>query len=147
MVAGANLKVKTVREVVLDYVDADHRASQAQLRKYRSQVRDHFGDALGHTPVDRVDADAVQAWVGRMRAKRPGKSNPRPRTTPVHPVRAARPLIVDQQRLLSPKTIRNLHGLLSASMEWAVPRGLRTDNPCKGFSLPWVEEVGDDMAY
>lgn len=53
--------------------------------------------------------------------------------------------MVDQDRLLSPKTIRNLHGLLSASLEWAVQRSLRADNPCKGVSLPRVEEVGDDM--
>ena len=144
-VAGANLAVKTVREVMLAYIDANHRASEAQLRKYRNQVRDHFDDTLGHTPVNRVDSDAVQAWVGRMRNKQAGKSNPRPRTTPVHPVRAARSPVVDQERLLSPKTIRNVHGLLSASMEWAVQRGLRVDNPCKGVSLPRVEEVGDEM--
>ena len=30
-------------------------------------------------------------------------------------------------------------------MEWAVQRSLRADNPCKGVSLPRVEEVGDDM--
>ncbi|ACV79113.1 tyrosine-type recombinase/integrase [Nakamurella multipartita] len=144
-VAGANLAIKTVREVMLAYIEANHRAAESQLRKYRNQVRDHFDDTLGHTPIDRVDADAVQAWVARMRTKQVGKSNSRARGTPVHPVRAARPPVVDQARLLSPKTIRNLHGLLSASMEWAVQRGLRADNPCRGVSLPRVEEVGDEM--
>lgn len=62
-VAGANPSVKAVREVMLAYIDANHRASLAQLRKYRNQVRDHFDDTLGHTPIDRVDADTVQAWV------------------------------------------------------------------------------------
>jgi hypothetical protein len=54
-----------------------HRMAADRL-KYRNQVRDHFDDTLGHTPVDRVDADAVQAWVGRMRSKQVGRSNARP---------------------------------------------------------------------
>ncbi|WP_395728866.1 tyrosine-type recombinase/integrase [Nakamurella sp.] len=144
-VGGANMAIKTVREVMLAYIEANHRAAPAQLRKYRNQVRDHFDDTLGHTPIDRVDADAIQGWVGRMRAKQVGHANSQPRKTHVHPVRAGRSRVVDQDRLLSPKTIRNIHGLLSASMEWAVQRSLRADNPCKGVSLPRVEEVGDEM--
>ena len=144
-VAASNTAVQTVREVMLAYVDANHRASPAQLRKYRNQIRDHFDEQLGHTPVDRVDTDVVQAWVGRMRTKRAGAANTRTRRSKVHPVRAARTPIVDPERHLSPKTIRNLHGLLSASLDWAAQRGLRTDNPCKGVSLPRVESVGDEM--
>lgn len=91
---------------MLAYFDANHRASESQLGKYRNQVRDHFDDTSGHPPIDHVDADAVQARVARMGTKQVGKFNSRARSTPVHPVRAARSPVVDQARVLSPKTIR-----------------------------------------
>lgn len=140
-VGGAKMAVMTVRQVMLSYVDANPRAAAAQRAKYRNQIRDHFDDALGHTPIN--DVDVVLAWVGRMLGKQQGKANPRVRATPVRPIRAKTAPV--QVHSLAPKTIRNLHGLLSASMEWAVQRHLRADNPGKGVLLPKIETVGDEI--
>lgn len=122
-VAAPTPPVQDVREMMLAYVDANHRTSPAQLRKYRNQIRDHFDDELGHTPIDRLDTDTVHDWVARLRTKPIGAANNRPRRTNVHPARAARTPIVDPDRHLSPKTIRKLHGLLSASMAAAAHHG------------------------
>lgn len=37
---------------------------------------------------------------------------------------------------LAPKTIKNVHGLISASFNTLVKEKQRADNPCKGVSLP-----------
>jgi integrase len=49
-----------------------------------------------------------------------------------------------QARDLSPKTIANKHGLLSATFETCIRRGLIERNPCKGVRLPKKVRVGDD---
>jgi integrase len=49
-----------------------------------------------------------------------------------------------QGRDLSPKTIANKHGLLSATFETCIRRGLIERNPCKGVRLPKKVRVGDD---
>ena len=44
----------------------------------------------------------------------------------------------------APKTISNYHGLLSAIMEYAIERGLRTSNPCRGARLPQPAGIDDE---
>ena len=46
---------------------------------------------------------------------------------------------------LSPKTIANVHGLLSAAMTTAVRLGYRADNPCVGVELPKSVATRDEM--
>ncbi len=46
---------------------------------------------------------------------------------------------------LSPKTIANVHGLLSAAMSTAMKLGYRTDNPCVGVELPKSVSTRDEM--
>jgi integrase len=45
---------------------------------------------------------------------------------------------------VSPKTIRNYHGLLFSLMEYAIERKLREDNPCRGTRLPDPEGIDDE---
>lgn len=45
----------------------------------------------------------------------------------------------------SPKTIANVHGLLSAAMTTAVRLGYRADNPCVGVELPKSVATRDEM--
>ncbi|MBU5422907.1 site-specific integrase [Cellulomonas hominis] len=49
------------------------------------------------------------------------------------------------ERGLSPKSIANVHGLLSAAMTTAVPLGYRADNPCVGVELPKSVATRDEM--
>jgi integrase len=46
---------------------------------------------------------------------------------------------------LAPKTIANVHGLLSAAMTTAVRLGYRADNPCVGVVLPKSVATRDEM--
>ena len=59
-----------------------------QLVRYRQQVRDHLSGPIGVTPVDNLDMRVISGWIQHM-----------------------------QRRGLSAKTIKNVHGLLSAAKE------------------------------
>lgn len=48
---------------------------------------------------------------------------------------------------LSPKTIHNLHGLLSAAMKTAIQLGYRQDSPCEGVALPKSTATDDTMMF
>src|SRR5690349_17943538 len=118
-VGGANLAIKTVREVILASIEANHRgaprscASTVTRSGITSTIRWAIRRSTASVPKRcraGLHACAPSAWPCQLAspedscASRPGLGD--------H--------VVDQDRLLSPKTIRNLHGLLSASMEWAV---------------------------
>lgn len=104
-VAGANLAVRTVREVKHEYIDANHRASELSCA---SAVRDHFDDPLGHTrSTGSTPKPSRHGWPA-CEPKWAGTSNTRTRQTTVNPIRAARTPIVRPEPHLSPKSIRNL---------------------------------------
>jgi integrase len=48
---------------------------------------------------------------------------------------------------MSPKTIRNVHGLMSAAMETAARLHYRGDNPCRGMDLPSTEHHEDKEQF
>jgi integrase len=75
-----------------------------QLVRYRNQVRDHLSGPIGVTPVDTLDKRAMSGWIQEI-----------------------------QRKGSSAKTIKNVHGLLSAAMKAAAMLGYREDNPCRVF--------------
>ncbi|MDX3360593.1 MULTISPECIES: tyrosine-type recombinase/integrase [Streptomyces] len=91
-----------------------------------------FADCDVRSP-EHFSQDTVQAWVRRMeqtkvrRGQMPKSGKPK-------------------LRPMSPKTIRNLHGLLSAVLERAVKSEppLRLRNPCELTSLPRTDDDGAD---
>jgi integrase len=70
-------------------------------------LRCHIADGLGTMDATKVEYRDVVAWVKSMQAKG-----------------------------LAPKTIKNVHGLMSASFNTMVSEKQRADNPCEGISLP-----------
>ncbi len=78
----------------------------------------HVKKVIGGLPVDKLDYRAIAFWVKSMMAK--GRS---------------------------PKTIKNVHGLISASMNTAEMLGYITRNPCRGVQLPSVEKAEDEMMF
>ena len=116
--AAQKRRAKTLRDVMLEHIDLLTRPQAGTLARYRNQVRDHFDEALGHTPIDRVGHREVVQWVQRA-----------------------------HQTGLSAKTVKNLHGLLSASMSTAVRLGYRPDNPCVGIELPRSVATEDDALF
>ena len=87
-----------------------------QLVRYRNQVRDHLSGPIGVPPVDNLDKRVISGWIQEM-----------------------------QRKGLSAKTIKNVHGLLSAAIKTASILGYREDNPCRGVPLPKSTATDDDM--
>jgi integrase len=83
--------------------------------------------------VEHFNHDTVQAWVRRLEQ------------TKVHVGRAPKNG-VPKLRPMSPKTIRNLHGLLASVLQKAVQAEppLRDRNPCALTTLPRTDDDGGD---
>jgi integrase len=106
----------TVAAVVAEHIDLLTGVSPGQITRYRGQLRDHLGGALGAMPIEAVGLREIAGWLHLMESKK-----------------------------LAPKTIANVHGLLSAAMKTAVRLGYRSDNPCHGVKLPKGGAVSDEM--
>ncbi|MGC0239489.1 tyrosine-type recombinase/integrase [Arthrobacter sp. SD76] len=75
-------------------------------------------NTIGHIPVDEFGYRDVMRWV--------------------------KALSVDG---VAPKSIKNIHGLLSAAMKTAELLGYISRNPCRGVALPTVERAEDDALF
>jgi integrase len=105
----------TLAEAMADHIDNLVGTTPYTLKRYRESLRLHFNGPLGHMKVKAITHDSIIQWIKWMQA-----------------------------RDLSPKTIANKHGLLSATFETCIRRGLIERNPCKGVRLPKKVRVGDD---
>jgi integrase len=102
--------VPTLREWAQRAIDSRPRANERTRAAYRSQIAQHVPDDLLDTPLDQVTRERVGAWVIDLSSRR------------------------------APKTVRNIHGLLSSLFADAVDAGLIARNPIKGLvtALPDV---------
>lgn len=105
-----------VVDVLLEHIDLLTGVSPGQLTRYRHQVRDHMSGALGVTPIDTLDIRHVTRWIQGL-----------------------------EEKALSAKTIKNLHGLFSSAMKTAVRLEYRASNPCIGVKLPKSAATEDTM--
>jgi len=105
----------TVQEAMTAHVDQLVGTTPYTLKRYRDSIRLHFSGPLGQMKVKAVTYDSIIDWIKWM-----------------------------QGRDLSPKTISDKHGLLSATFETQVRHGMIPRNPCKGVRLPKKVRVGDD---
>ncbi|MFK0002659.1 tyrosine-type recombinase/integrase [Paenarthrobacter sp. NPDC090522] len=111
-------RVPTVAEVIQEHIDLLVRPSSGTVKTYQTMLDLHVKKVIGGLPVDKLDYRAIAFWVKSMMAK--GRS---------------------------PKTIKNVHGLISASMNTAEMLGYITRNPCRGVQLPSVEKAEDEMMF
>ena len=116
VMAASKRRSPLVREVVLEHISMLTAVAPGQLVRYRNQVRDHLSGPIGVTPVDSLDIRVIISWIQEMQGKG-----------------------------LSAKTIKNVHGLLSAALKTATVLGYREDNPCRGVPLPKSTATDDDM--
>jgi len=116
VMAASKRKSPLVRDVVLEHISMLTAVAPGQLVRYRNQVRDHLSGPIGVTPVDNLDIKVISGWIQEM-----------------------------QRKGLSAKTIKNVHGLLSAALKTAAILGYREDNPCRGVPLPKSTATDDDM--
>lgn len=106
----------TVEAVIAEHIDLLTGVGPDTRSHYRGQLTRHIAPVLGPCPVAALTYRHVAGWVRAMADKN-----------------------------LSPKTIANVHGLLSAAMTTAVRLGYRGDNPCVGVELPRSVATRDEM--
>lgn len=108
----------TVAEVIQEHIDLLVRPSSGTVKTYQTMLELHIRPVIGHVPVDKLDYRVIAHWVKSMMAK--GKA---------------------------PKTIHNIHGLISASMNTAEMLGYISRNPCRGVQLPNIEKAEDEAMF
>lgn len=113
----AMIKIKakepSVAEVAERHIKGMTGVSARTRADARRDVRNHIAPDLGTFPISVPDQERIRAWVNDR-----------------------------QDAGMAPKTLRNIHGLLSAIFTTAMNTTppLRDDNPCRGIRLP----EGDD---
>lgn len=117
---AAATSAPTLLEVLDDYIAAAPDITPGTAGEYRRVlVRSGLSDTLGALPVDLIDRRDVETWVQTRAAQTTARSAGK-----------------DVPELVSPKTLRNEHGLLSTLLAHAVSRGWTTANAAKGVRLP-----------
>jgi hypothetical protein len=111
-------RTPTVAEVLQEHIDLLVRPSRGTTKTYQTMLDRHVRNVIGHAPVDKLDYRLIAHWVKSMRAKG-----------------------------LAPKTIHNVHGLISASMNTAEMLGYIPRNPCRGVQLPAIEKAEDEAMF
>jgi integrase len=108
----------TVASVVREHIDMLMKPGERTIRAYNHMLEDHIADTIGGIAVDEVGYRHLAHWVKTMQGKG-----------------------------LAPKTIRNVHGLISSAMNTAVRLKYRPDNPCLGVDLPSTEVAHDKEMF
>jgi integrase len=91
------------------------------------RIRNHIRGPLGNLQLGEIDHRVVQRWVGQLRKGIGPPCGKRAR------------------KALSPKTVRNCHGLLFSIMQAAVRAKLIPGNPCIDTALP--ERTHHEMRF
>jgi hypothetical protein len=102
-------RTPTVAEVIQEHIDLLIRPSSGTTKTYQTMLDLHVRNVIGHVPVDKLDYRLLAHWVKSMMAKG-----------------------------LAPKTVHNVHGLISAAMNTAEMLGYISRNPCRGVQLPSI---------
>lgn len=113
----------------------EERTVRDYMRQYDNHFAKPFGDLVVNVAAEvpeehRFDGDKVKIWVNQ---KHRGLRDP--------DARNGRWLVEPR----SPKTVRNLHALLSSYSAWLVEKGLLAVNPCTGTNLPDSDEGDADV--
>jgi integrase len=110
-------KSPSFEDVALGHIERLINVREYTIKRYRGYIKNHFA-GLGHLPVDQIKEDDLIHWIKAMTKKG-----------------------------CSPKTVANVHGFVHASMNSAVRRGLRPDNPCNGRLLPKDDATEDKAMF
>ncbi|MFB9715547.1 tyrosine-type recombinase/integrase [Arthrobacter methylotrophus] len=105
-------------EMIQEHIDLLIRPSSGTTRTDQTMLDLHVRDITGHIPVDKLDYRHMNHWVKSMMAK--GRS---------------------------PKTIHNVHDLISAAMNTAEMLQYIPRNPCRGVQLPGLDLAEDEAMF
>jgi integrase len=118
------------RAWALDCVEHRTKIEENTKKAYRQELTDWIFPTFGECDVrstEHFTKRTIAAWVIKLKNTQLGTG-----------------------RKMSPKTIRNLHGLLSSVLQEAVEHEppLRTQNPCAQTELPDAsDEIADEMCF
>ncbi|MYW03498.1 site-specific integrase [Streptomyces sp. SID3343] len=121
--------------VINSRTGVESRTRADYMRDVAAWMYPTFGDANVRVN-DEIDSEAVRLWVNNLERSTYPKGKDAEGNT--------------KYRRLSPKTVRNLHGLLSSILQAAVDHDpqIRTRNPCVGINLPRVDdEIEDEQCF
>lgn len=108
----------TVADVVQEHIDLLIRPSSGTVATYQRMLDLHIRDTLGSLSVRDFGYRDIMQWIKALTAEG-----------------------------IAPKSIHNMHGLLSAAMNTAERLGYITDNPCRGVPLPTLERAEEDTRF
>lgn len=108
----------TVGHVVQEHIDLLVRPSAGTVRTYQRMLDLHIQGTIGGIPVAMFGYRDIMLWVRSLSRKG-----------------------------MAPKTIHNVHGLLSAAMRTAEMLQYISRNPCRGIRLPPIERAEDNIMF
>jgi integrase len=107
-----------VADVVQEHIDLLVRPSSGTIGTYQRILDLHIRNTVGHIPVDEFGYREVMRWIKGLTVEG-----------------------------VAPKSIHNIHGLLSAAMKTAELLGYVSRNPCRGVPLPQIERAEDEALF
>lgn len=110
--------VPSVADVVQEHIDLLVRPSSGTIGTYQRILDLHVRNTVGHIPADEFGYREVMRWIKGLTVEG-----------------------------VAPKSIHNIHGLLSAAMKTAELLGYVSRNPCRGVPLPQIERAEDEALF
>lgn len=110
--------VPSVADVVQEHIDLLVRPSSGTTGTYQRILDLHIRKSIGHIPVDEFGYREVMRWIKGLTVEG-----------------------------VAPKSIHNMHGLLSAAMKTAELLGYVPRNPCRHVPLPSVERAEEEVMF
>lgn len=107
-----------VSRMLLEHIAILTDADGYTVRRYEGYVRNHFNGNPGDRGAAEVEYRDIMLWVRMMKDKG-----------------------------LKPKTIANVHGLLSGAFNTMVREKKRANNPCKGVALPKDDSTEEKATF
>lgn len=104
--------------MIQEHIDLLARPSPGTLRTYQRMLDLHMQGSIGGILVSQFGYRDVMRWVRSL-----------------------------SKEGLAPKTIHNIHGLLSAAMKTAETLQYISRNPCRGIQLPPLEQSEDSIMF
>ena len=102
---------------------------------YKTQIANHIKPAIGAVRLEALDTPTIQQFYNQL--AKTGQQVPKRNQAGEIVKRGGR--IVYEAAPLSPKTIKNIHGVLHKALQQAIAAGLIRFNPADACTLPRVE--------
>lgn len=120
---GAGRSVQAAFETYLTHAGTN--AQPDTLQKYRRQWNRHIGPRFGAWPLEALSRESIEQWIVDLRETQTLRSQQRDDEIP---------------DFLAPKTISNIHGILSSVLKNEVANGRLPVNPAYAIELPKMQK-------